>query len=220
MYPGSDTAGGYGGARAVHDVMQRYGEGRRVGDAGDARGQSSTDPPRRRPSHAEGRHAPTTGRTGSTPRCQHPRFVQTLSYVPGFNRPPPFPTAHLQSRLACSTRPRRTCPSESRHYLHLVLTAPRQRCAGPVPRPSERVPARSVPSEPPPGRLEAVLTGRNGPGRVRTVRKQGRNSADGCGEDRALRGAPADPRSGSDRLEFQAGTTHGSGRADAWWCHR
>ena len=39
-------------------------------------------------------------------------------------------------------------------------------------RPSERVPARSVPSKPPPGAaapLEAVLTGRNGPGRARMV---------------------------------------------------
>ena len=48
--------------------------------------------------------------------------------------------------------------------------------------------------------LEAFLTGRNGPGRARTVRKQGRNSADGCGEERLLtwsgggaRGGPTVP---------------------------
>ena len=36
-------------------------------------------------------------------------------------------------------------------------------------RPSERVPARSVPSKQPPAALKAVWTGRNGPGRARTV---------------------------------------------------
>ena len=44
----------------------------------------------------------------------------------------------------------------------------------PCMRPSERVPARSVPSKPPPAPLKAVS------------RKQGRNSADRCGENRAL----------------------------------
>ena len=36
-------------------------------------------------------------------------------------------------------------------------------------RPSERVPARSVSSKPPPAALGAGLTGRNGPGRARTI---------------------------------------------------
>ena len=52
-------------------------------------------------------------------------------------------------------------------------------------RPSERVPARFVTSKPPPG---APGGGFDGTERAETLsdgRKQDRNSADGCGEDRA-----------------------------------
>ena len=48
-------------------------------------------------------------------------------------------------------------------------------------RPSERVPVRSVPSKPPPDALD----GTERAGTRSDGRKQGRNSADGCGEDRA-----------------------------------
>ena len=68
----------------------------------------------------------------------------------------------------------------------------RQRCFG------HRATVRKHPDpfrpvKPPSAPLEAVLTERNGPGRARTrsdSRKQGRNSADGCGEDLVLRAGP------------------------------
>ena len=47
-------------------------------------------------------------------------------------------------------------------------------------RPSERVPARSVPSKPHPAALEAVLMGRNGPGRARTVANRTRTALTGA----------------------------------------
>ena len=52
-------------------------------------------------------------------------------------------------------------------------------------RPSERVPARSVPSKPPPGAPGGGFDGTERTGTRSGGRKQGRNSADGCGEDRA-----------------------------------
>ena len=64
----------------------------------------------------------------------------------------------------------------------------RQRCSGPVCDCPERLPARFVPSKPPPG--DAPGGGFDGTKRAGTRsdgRKQGRNSADGCGEDRARR---------------------------------
>ena len=54
-------------------------------------------------------------------------------------------------------------------YFHLLSSPHPSALFRPCLRPSERVPARSVPSKPPPAALEAVLTGRNGPGRARTV---------------------------------------------------
>ena len=64
-------------------------------------------------------------------------------------------------------------------------------------RPSERVPARSVPSKPPPA---AAGGGFDGTERATTRsdgRKQGRNSTDGCGEDRAsLPARRSDPSCG------------------------
>ena len=49
-------------------------------------------------------------------------------------------------------------------------------------RPSERVPVRSVPSKPPPvrRRLEALLTGRNGPERDQTVANRARTALTGA----------------------------------------
>ena len=60
--------------------------------------------------------------------------------------------AHDAARLRVTPGTHRTC----------------QRCSGRL-RPSEGAPARSVQSKPPPAALGAVLTGRNGPGRARTV---------------------------------------------------
>ena len=57
-------------------------------------------------------------------------------------------------------------------------------------RPAERTPARSVPSKPPPGAAGCSFDGTE---RARTRsdgRKQSRNSADRCGEDRASGRAP------------------------------
>ena len=53
-------------------------------------------------------------------------------------------------------------------------------------QPSERVPARSVPSKRPPVAPGGGFDGTERAGTRSDGRTQGRNSADGCGEDRAL----------------------------------
>ena len=77
-----------------------------------------------------------------------------------------------------------TTDSETRNCSP-VLTAPVSAVSAVIAT-VERVPARSVPSKPPPAASGGGLDGTERLGTRSDGRKQGRNSADGCGEDRAL----------------------------------
>ena len=123
--------------------------------------------------------------------------------------PPPTPPAVKLLTCLCTARAHLTgrralpclrCRPRRAHRVVSPLTPGphrnRQRCAGPVgdrPSKSRPGPARSVPPKPPSALLEAVLTQRNGPGRVRTVTNRAGTALTGAvrtGRNRSV-GQPA-----------------------------
>ena len=120
----------------------------------------------------------------------HSSFQASPALINSSNEKPPEHLVNRQKYSCTTFSTSNLCFTASASASTEVRSSPHPSALfRPCLRPSERVPARSVPSKPPPAMLGAVLTGRNGSGRARTV-ATARNSAAGCGEDRANTNPP------------------------------